>query len=205
MHTFTPVAFPAIQQAEVISQKKIEIHPEESLSYEWKNRGIKVDIPPGAISGSQPRTMYIQASLKGEYHFPDDGVLVSGVYCFSADPPVEQFDKKVTVTLQHCASVDDDDDDEDDDDTALSFYTAQDTPPYNFKRLPGGSFSESGEATIDVTHFSLFAAFGRRKSLKYTICTYYLPKQVNMYEVHITVTKNKELLVEVSLVILPQI
>ena len=188
---FLHVEFPVIQQAQVISQKKIEINPEES--HEWEGHGIKVDIPAGAISGSQPRTMYIQASLKGKYHFPYDSVLVSGVYCLSAYPPVEQFDKKVTITLQHCASVDDDDDD-----TALSFYTAKDTPPYIFERLPGGSFSESGEATIDVSHFSLFAAFGRRKSLKYTICTYYLPKQVNMYEAHITVTQKKELVVEVS-------
>lgn len=170
----------------------IEVHPEESLSYEWKDHGIKVYIPAGAISGSQPRTMYIQASLKGEYHFPDDSVLVSGVYCLSVYPPVEIFDKKVTITLQHCASVDDDDDDD-----ALSFYTAQDTPPYYFGWLPGGSFSESGEATIDVSHFTWFAAFGRRKSLKYTICTYYIPKDFNLYEAHITATQKKELVVEV--------
>ena len=169
----------------------IEVHPEESLSYEWKDHGIKVYIPAGAISGSQPRTMYIQASLKGEYHFPYDSVLVSGVYCLSVYPPVETFNKKVTITLQHCASVDDDDD------TALSFYTTKDKPPYIFERLPGGSFSESGEATIDVSHFTLFSAFGRGP-LKYTICTYYLPKVLNIYEAHITVTQNRDLVVEVS-------
>ena len=139
--------------------------------------------------------MYIQASLKGEYHFPHDGVLVSGVYCLSVYPPVEIFDKKVTITLQHCASVDDDDGD---DKKALFFYTAQDTPPYIFEWLPGGSFSDSGEATINVSHFTLFTIFGRRKSLKYTICTYYIPKHLNIYEAHITVTQMRELVIEVS-------
>ena len=139
--------------------------------------------------------MYIQASLKGEYHFPVDGILVSGVYCLSVYPPVEIFDKKVTLTLQHCASVDDDDNDKK---KALSFYTAKDTPPYIFERLPGGSFSDSEEATIEVNHFSLFTAFGRRRRpLKYTVCTYYLPKNPNIYETHITVTQKKELVMEV--------
>ena len=182
-----------IKQAEIIAQEVIEVHPEESLSYEWKRYGIKVHIPAGAISDSQPRTMYIQASLKGEYHFPHDGVLVSGVYCLSVYPPVEIFDKKVTIALQHCASVDDDDDN----DTTLSFYTAKDTPPYIFEQLPGGSFSDFEWATINVSHFTFFSAFGRRP-LKYTICTYYLPKQLNIYEAHITVTQKRELAVEVS-------
>ena len=169
----------------------IEVFPEESLSYKWKNHGIKVYIPAGAISGSQPRTMYIQASLKGEYHFPHDGVLVSVVYCLSVYPLMKRFYRNVTITLQHCACVDGEE-------NALSIYTAKDTPPYNFRRLFGGSFSESGEATIDVGHFSLFTALGRRKLLKYTICTYYLPKYLNIYETHITVTQKKELVVEVS-------
>ena len=171
---------------------KIEVHPEEPLTYDWKGHGFKVDIPAGAISSRGPVTMHIQASLRGDYQFPDDGVLVSGVYSLSLYPPVEKFDKKVTITLQHCACVDDDDEE-----AALSFYTAKDTPPYIFERLPGGSFSESGEAFIDVSHFTLFTVFGK-KPLKYAICTYYVPKQLNIHEAHITVTLKKELLMEVK-------
>ncbi|CAI8045201.1 hypothetical protein GBAR_LOCUS25022 [Geodia barretti] len=175
---------------EAFAHAKIEVHPEKPLTYDWKGHGFKVDVPAGAISSSGPATMYIQASLKGDYQFPDEGVLVSGVYSLSLYPPVDKLDKKVTITLQHCACVDDDDEE-----AALSFYTAKDTPPYIFERLPGGSFSESGEASIDVNHFTWFTVFGK-KPLKYAIFTYYVPKQLNIHEAHITVTLKKELLIE---------
>ena len=174
------------------AQVKIETHPEESLTYDWKGNGLKINLPAGAISSSGPVTMHIQASLQRECQFRDDGVVVSGIYHLSLYPPVEKFHKKVTLTLQHCACVDDDDHDG----ASLSFYAAKDTPPYIFERLPGGSFSDSGEATINVDHFTLFTVFGK-KQLKYAICTYYVPKQLNIHEAHITVTLKKELLMEV--------
>ena len=172
------------------AQEKIEVHPEEPLAYDWKGHGFKINIPAAALSTSGPVTLYVQASINGDYQFPDDGVLLSGVYRLSLHPPVEKLNKKVTLTLQHCACIDDDDEGE------LSFYTAEDTPPYIFERLPGGSFSDSGEATISVDHFTLFTLFGK-KQRKYAICTYYVPKQINIYEAHITVTLKKELLMEV--------
>jgi hypothetical protein len=94
---------------------------------------------------------------------------------------VETFDKKVTITLQHCASVDD---------STLTFITStQENPPYTFLPLPGGSFSESGHGTIDVDHFSPFGLIARRKS--YAFCTFYLPiEKPKTHEVHITVTPN---------------
>jgi hypothetical protein len=98
----------------------------------------------------------------------------------------------INFTIGTTACVDDDDEE-----AALSFYTAKDTPPYTFQRLPGGTFSESGEASIDVNHFTLFTVFGK-KPLKYAICTYYVPKQLNIHEAHITVTLKKELLMEVK-------
>ena len=143
--------------------------------------------------------MYIQASLGGDYQFPDDRVAVSGIYCLSLHPPVEHFNKKVTIRLQHCARVE-----AEDGDRALSFFTAKETPPHIFQPLPGGSFSETGEATIDVSHFTLFTVLGlRRRPRKYVIHTYYISKQLNRYEAHITVTQKKELVMEVIHVLMP--
>ena len=165
------------------------------MTYDWKGHGFKVDVPAGAIRSRGPVTMYIRASLRGDYHFPDDRVLVSGIYFLSVHPPVEIFEKKVTITLQHCACVGDDDDE-----AALSFYSAKDAPPYIFERLPGGFFSQSGEATIDVSHFTLFTTLGfRRRPKNYSICTYYVCKHLNIHEAHITVTQKKELVTEVTL------
>ena len=131
----------------------------------------------------------IQASLSGDYQLPDDdGVLVSGVYWLSLHPRVKRFYKKATITLQHCAS---------DDDSALSFITAkctQEALPYTFQSLPGGSFS-GGEGSIQVDNFSGFALFGR--PVNCAIRTYFIPKGLNTYEAHITVTQKKELVMKV--------
>ena len=150
---------------------------------------FKVKIPASALSGSDPVTLCIQASLKGEYDFPKHYNLFSGVYCVSLHPAMKSFSKNVTIALQHCAT-------KDDGNVALSFYTAKETPPYIFEPMPGGSFSEPGQATIDVTHFCWFAVLGFGGK-NYSICTYYLPRELNIHEAHITVTQNKELLIEV--------
>ena len=124
--------------------------------------------------------MSIQASLSGDYHLPGDGVLVSGVYWVALHPPVK-FTEKVSLSIQHCGSVAD---------SALTFVTAmctQESRPYKFKPLPGGSFSESDSGNIEINHFSAAAIFGQRKS-KYSICTYYIPKALNIYEAHIAIT-----------------
>ena len=127
--------------------------------------------------------IHIRAGLSGEYELPDDRVLVSEVFCLSVDRHVEKFGKKVTLTLQHCAS---------DDDTTLTFITStQDKPPYTFHPLSGGSFSESGHGSIDVDHFSRFGLIGERKI--YVFCPFYLPIKVpKRHDVHITVTPNLE-------------
>ena len=136
-------------------------------------------------------TLCIQASLSGDYQLPDDGVLVSGVYWLSLHPHVERFDKKITISLQHCAS---------DDDSSISFVTAkctQETLPYTFKPLlPGGSFDISREGTILVDHFSAVALSATSKS-EYAVCTYYRPKQPNTTDIHITVTPNLDLQLQV--------
>ena len=185
-----------------MAQKEIGIHPEQPLTYDWKEHGFKVSVPAGAVSQSGGQSasqvnMCIQASLKGNNRFPDDLDLFSGAYHLSLNIPIGKFSQKVTISLQHCASVDGGEDDEN---MALSFYTASDTPPYVFERLPGGSFSESGEATIDVDHFTWFSVLGSRERSRrcYSICTYYVPKPLNVQEAHITVTQKKALVMKVK-------
>ena len=145
--------------------------------------GLKVHILGGAISTERgPVILHIQASLSGDYHLPE-GVLVSGVYWISLHPHVERFDRKVTLSLQHCAS---------DNDPALTFITAKCTQkslPYAFKPLAGGSFLESGCGTIECDHFSAVAVSASSIS-EYAFCAYYRAKRLNMYDVDNTVTPN---------------
>jgi hypothetical protein len=178
--------FPVIRGADIIAQTKIEIPPDKPLNFHWERYGFKVHIPAGAIN-AEPVTLCIKASLSGDYQLPDDGNLVSGVYWLSLHPPVKRFHKKVTISIQHCASVGD---------SALSFITAKCTeePPYTFKSLPAKIFSESKEGTIEVDHFSSLAIKGRKHSISdYAFCTFYIQKQLNIYEAHITVTPNSRL------------
>ena len=178
--------FPVIKGADITAQTKIEIPPDQPLDYHWVGHGFKVHIPAGAISEERgPVTLCIQASLSGDYQLPDDGVLVSGVYWLSLHPHVERFHKKVTLSLQHCAS---------NDNSALSFVTAKCTQPelpYAFKKLSKGSFSECRTAFIEVNSFSSFGVSG--KVSEYAFYTFYIPKQLNIYNLHITVTPNHEL------------
>ena len=195
------IAFPVIRGADIIAQTKIKIPPDQPLDYHWEGHGFKVHIPAGAISEERgPVTLCIQASRSGDYQLPDDGVLVSGVYWLSLHPPVKRFNKKVTLSLLHCAS---------DDDPGLSFITAkctQQTLPYKFKSLTGGCFSEPGYCSIELMHFSAFGILFRnimsRIPLNYTIRTFFVPKQPNIYEVHITVIQKKEVIMEVLAIIL---
>ena len=187
------LVFPVIRGADIIAQTKIKIPPDQPLDYHWVGHGFKVHIPAGAISEEKgPMTLCIQASLSGDYQLPE-GVLVSGVYWLSLYSHVERFNKRVTLSLQHCAS---------DDDSALSFITAKCTQkslPYTFKPLAGGSFLVSGCGTIQCDHFSAVAVSASSIS-EYAFCSYYIVKQLNVYDVHIAVTPNLMLRLKVSVV-----
>ena len=214
---------PVIRGAAIIARTKIEVPPDQSLNYHWEGHGFKVHIPAGAIvSGERgPVTLCIQASLSGDYQFQDYGVLVSGVYWLSLHPYMEKFKKKVTITIQHCAS---------DAGSELAFVTAKCTQtmlPYTFKTLSSESvhhhsdaehkvqpytytskslseesFSNSREGSIEVDHFSAFAIFRFLRLRKnYAFCTYYIQKQSNCYEAHITVTPDLALQMKVGVIV----
>ena len=181
------LAFPVIRGANIITQTTVEITSDQPLSFHWEGHGFRVYIPAGAVS--RRVTLCIQASLSGDYQLPDDGVLVSGVYWLSLHPHVRKFHKKVTLTLQHCAV--------EGDESSLSFITAkctQETLPYTFKPLTGGAFS-TNVSTVQVPSFSCFGIFKRKSKGKifYDFRVYYIPKQLNECEVHITLTANLEL------------
>ena len=182
---------PVIRGADITAQTRIEITANQPLDCHWVGHGFKVHIPAGAIREERgPVTLYIQASLSGDYQLPDNGVLASGVYWLSLHPHVKSFSKKATVTIQHCAS---------DNDSALSFFTAKCTQkslPYTFKSLEGGSFLVSGCGTIQCNRFSALAISASSIS-EYALCSYYMAKQLNVYYVYIAVIPNLNLYLKV--------
>ena len=188
-------AFPIIHGASIVAQTRVEITPGEPLTYYWEEHGFEVHVPADAISSeSGPVSLSIQASLSGDYQLSDDRVLVSGVYWLALHPPVK-FNEKVTITIQHCGT--------NAESAPLSFVKAKTTPltpPYKFMALPGGSFSDPRYGVMEVDHFCGFGVSGEKNAPKhYAFSAYYLPKQRNVYEAHITVTPNLDLHLKVGL------
>ena len=187
--TFIPsLVFPDIRGADIVTRTTVEITPDQPLDFDWEGHGFRVYLPAGAVS--RRVTLCIQASLSGDYQLPDDGVLVSGVYWLSLHPHIKRFQKKATITLQHCAN----------DLSSVSFVTTrctQEQIPYIFKKLPEALFSLHKEGTIQVDNFSGFGISGSIS--EYAIRSYYIPKKPNVFDVHITVTPNLALQLEVAM------
>ena len=86
----------------------------------------------------------------GKFEFPEDSKLISGVCYISSS---SQFNKPVTVQLEHCANITDEEQAE-----YLSFVVAESVPPFKFEYLPGGSFCPGSQfGTINIRKFSLLA------------------------------------------------
>ena len=187
-------ASPDIRGADIVAQTTVEITPDQPLDFHWEGHGFKVHIPAGAIRRERVRvTLCIQASLSGDYQLSDDGVLVSGVYWLSLHPHVERFDKKVTISLQHCAS-------DDDSDSALTFVRAKCTPksfPYIFESLQEEVSSTHGYVSIETTAFSGFGVCG--KGIECAISLHYFCKDaLYPYEAHIVVLPDLNLTQQVQ-------
>ena len=176
---------PVIRGADIVARTTVEITPDQPLDFPWEGHGFRVYIPAGAVS--RRVTLCIQASLSGDYQLPDDGGLVSGVYWLSLHPHIKKLQKKATITLQHCGN---------DNSSFVTARCTQEAMAYKFKKLPEASFSVSREGTIQVDHFSGHAVTAPSIS-EYAICSYYLPKGRNVFDIHIPVTPNHDLQLEV--------
>ncbi len=107
-------------------------------TFHWVGYGLKLTIPQGSLpAGVDQCQLDIKASVAGQYQFPDNLQLVSGV--FWVHPlPFCRFQKQLRVEIQHCTKMTSS--------TKLSFVRAhcsQESLPYTFKQLEGrGSFTE---------------------------------------------------------------
>ena len=148
--------------------------------------------------------IHAKASLTGQFNFPEDTQLISGVYWISCP---YKFVKPVTVEIQHSGT-------KPEYSPHLTFVVANCTQknlPYNFEILEGGVFSPSSQyGSIELTHFSgLGAAFqlpkqnpGLRDHLpevrSYRARLYYSTSDVNGWEVYFAIMWNLKLHIAVS-------
>ena len=180
----------------MIAQTSITIRAGEALSFQWKGYGLRLHVPEGALPPHlSESTLHIQASLYGQFEFPDSAELVSAVYWISC---ATKFSKPVTLELQHCAVGQT---------SSLQFVRAQCTQktlPYQFRPIDGVFTRDSDYGSTSITHFS---GIGIVRTLQYLLGwsseTYlaqvYLKNvDFNEWKVIFIVTKNLEAVLTVS-------
>ena len=149
-------------------------------------------------------------ALSGQFDFPRDAELVSGLYWLSSR---HVFTQPVTVDIQHCSQ------EGLQQQSRLTYIVArcsQEKLPYQFKTLEGGVFSPSSRyGSINLTHFSGLAITSQPHSCqsllqkltrkirhthvkRYCAQLYYSSSGVHSWEVYFAVMWDLELHINVS-------
>lgn len=166
-----------------------------SQSLEWLKHGFKMHFPENALPpGIDDCQVLIKASFSGQFNFPRDTELISGIYWISSQ---HIFTRPVTVEIQHCiqkdiyrpSSL-----------TYIVTKCSQKSLPYQFKTLDGGVFSPSSQyGSIDLTRFSGLAISSHQTHVRsYCARLYYNSSGIHGWEVYFTIMWNLELHIAVS-------
>ncbi len=159
-------------------------------TFHWVGYGFKLTIPQGSLpAGVDQCQLDIKASVAGQYQFPDNFQLVSGVF-WMRPRPLCRFQQQLRVQIQHCAKMTSS--------TKLSFVRAhcsQKSLPYSFKQLEGrGSFTEhSSYGSLELSQFSGLGVAGEDVERVYTDSLYYLGSELHSREIHFVVNWDNEI------------
>ncbi len=162
-------------------------------TFHWAGYGLKLTIPQGSLpAGVDQCQLDIVASVAGQYQFPDNLQLVSGVF-WVRPYPSGRFQQQLRVEIQHCTKMTSS--------TKLTFVRArcsQESLPYTFKQLEGrGSFTEhSSYGCLSVNHFSSLAIVAEGDVDVASL--YYLKADPRTVEIHFTINVDDEVHIAVS-------
>ena len=154
-------------------------------TFHWDGYGFQLTILQGSLpAGVDQCRLDIVASVAGQYQFPDNLQLVSGVFWVRSHP-LCRLQQQLTVEIQHCAKMTSS--------TKLSFVRArcsQESLPYTFKQLEGrGSFSEhSSYGSLELNQFSGLAVTGEDVEREYIASLYYQQYDPRTLEIHFVIT-----------------
>ena len=173
----------------------------DAYEFVWEGYGLRLHIQKNSLpSGIEKITLTIVASIAGHYEFPKNSHLVSAVYWFRCDPWCKQFEKQITMEIQHCAKTDNA--------TKLSFVRAvctQEHLPYNFNHVAGGRFtSHSSYGVLKMSRFSGVSVIQSDSEYKeyYSRLFYFNQETIQRHiDIHFVVTLNTEVHHTVSLYI----
>ena len=179
--------------AEVCGETSVVI-TNNPQSFVWEGFGLKLHIPKGCLPvGMEQCIIHIQASLAGQYEFPENCHLVSAVFWLRCEPKCV-FQKRVTLEINHCAKSENV--------SKLSFVKAlctQKELPYTFQRV-GGTFNQhSSYGIIDLESFSgLGVAQDGSDEREYCAMLFYLHHNIISHKIHFVIVWNSEAHLTVS-------
>ena len=183
---------------EVCGETLVEI-TNNPQSFIWEGFGLKLHIPKGCLPvGTQQCIVHIQASLAGQYEFPENSHLASAIFWLRCEPKCV-FQKRITLEINHCAKSENV--------SKLSFVKAlctQKELPYTFQRV-GGKFNQhSSYGTIDLESFSgLGVAQDGSDEREYCAMLFYLNQSIVghsivNHKIHFVIVWNSEAHLTVS-------
>jgi hypothetical protein len=183
---------PGVEGCDEIS---VVVHSSQGQLVEWN--GLKLHIHAGSLpEGLQQCTIFIKASLAGEYEIPENTSLVSGIFWLRCEPQCI-FTKTITVEIQHCSTK-----------WGLSklnivrAFCNQMPLPYKFKPLEGGRFdADTCYGAIEVTSFSGFGVTEENpdsERLYYNQLFYRSNHSQQRHDIHIIYTWNTDTHINVS-------
>ena len=181
-----------IIEVNVIGETSIQFSTtNETQSFYWKGYGLKFHIPQASLpDGVNHSRVTIEASLAGQYKFPDNTTLVSAVYWINS--PLK-FLQPITLEIQHCAKQTNG--------STLSFAMActQDDGRYLFKPLQGGIFNSSySYGSIKLKHFCGIAVIQNdTEEQSYCGRLYYLGNRAD-WRIFFVIIKDLEAAITVS-------
>ena len=184
-----PTGLPGV---EVCAETTIVVTNDQQSSY-WKGYGLRLNIPKGSLpEGVEQCTIKILASLAGQYEFPEESHLVSGVFWLRCEPMVK-FTKLMSVEIQHCAKAENI--------SKLSFVRAvctQEKLPYTFQQL-NQVISTSSSSSYGLTRLQHFSGLGitqeGSQDRGYVAKLFYRNRSIsnNYYDIHFVVTWDTDL------------
>ena len=174
---------------EEYDETSVVVQSSQGQLVEWN--GLKLHIHAGSLPEHlQQCTIFIKASLAGEYEIPENTSLVSAIFWLRCEPQCI-FIKPITVEIQHCSTKQDL--------SKLKIVRAfcnQKSLPYQFKPLGGNFNADTFHGAIDMKGFSGVCVIEENPNserMYYNQLFYrsYLSHQEN-HEIHITFVWNDE-------------
>ena len=115
--------------------KYFHVEGENAHPLIWKGFGFELHLPEHTFLPKEECCIRVDAVIGGDFDIPEGVEPVSAIYVISVTTKLRQ---PSSLKIQHCVDLD-----RAHPDRGLSFYRAslkESSPPYRFKRVPGGRF-----------------------------------------------------------------